>query len=106
MKVTLINTSDAGGGAPVACMRLLKALEGEKIDIKLLVQYKKTGEGNVQGIVHNIWTKLKAGFDFLYERLPFIVFHERDKSVRFAFSTANAGFSIKNNALIKEADIL
>lgn len=106
MKVTLINTSDAGGGAPAACLRLLKALEGEKIDAKLLVQYKKTDESNVQGVVRNVWTRLKARFDFLYERLPFIAFHERDKSVRFAFSTANAGFSIKNNPLIKNADIL
>jgi glycosyltransferase involved in cell wall biosynthesis len=106
MKVTLINTSDAGGGAPVACLRLLKALEGQKIDAKLLVEYKKTNEGRVKGIVTNIFAKFKASFDFFYERLPFIVFHERDKSVRFAFSTANAGFNIKNNTLIKEADIL
>jgi len=106
MKVTLINTSDAGGGAPAACLRLFKALEREKINVKLLVEYKKTSEDNVQGIVRNIWTRLKAKFDFLYERLLFIAFHERDKSVRFAFSTANAGFNIKNNPLVKEADIL
>jgi hypothetical protein len=42
MKVTLINTSDAGGGAPAACLRLLKALQTQKVDAKLLVQYKKT----------------------------------------------------------------
>ncbi len=107
MKVTLINTSDAGGGAPAACLRLLKALQGqEEIDAKLLVQYKKTNEAGVTGIVTNAWRRFKAKFDFLYERLPFIAFHERDKTVRFAFSTANAGFSIKNNPLIKDADIL
>ena len=60
MKVTLINTSDAGGGAPAACLRLFKALKGEKINVKLLVEYKKTSEDNVQGIVRNIWTRLKA----------------------------------------------
>jgi glycosyltransferase involved in cell wall biosynthesis len=107
MKVTMINTSDAGGGAPAACLRLLKALEGQKeIDAKLLVQYKKTNEVGVTGIVTNAWRRFKAKFDFLYERLPFIFFHERDKSVRFAFSTANAGFSMKNNPLVKDADIL
>jgi glycosyltransferase involved in cell wall biosynthesis len=98
MKVTLINTSDAGGGAPSACLRLLKALEGRHVDVSLLVQQKKTNE--------NMFSRLKARFDFLYERLPFIAFHEKDKSVRFAFSTANAGTSLKDEPLIKEADIL
>jgi glycosyltransferase involved in cell wall biosynthesis len=106
MKVTLINTSDAGGGAPAACLRLLKALRSQKMDAKLLVQYKKTDENGVTGIVKNAWDKFVARFNFLYERLPFMFFHEKDKSVRFAFSTANAGISIKNNALVKEADIL
>jgi len=106
MKVTLINTSDAGGGAPAACLRLLKALRSQNMDARLLVQYKKTNEDGVYAVVKSVWGKLKARFNFLYERLPFIFFHERDKSVRFAFSTANAGTSIKNNQLIHEADIL
>lgn len=106
MKVTLINTSDAGGGAPAACLRLLKALRSQKVDAQLLVQYKKTNEDGVEAVVKNLWDKLKAKFDFLYERLPFMFFHERDKSVRFAFSPANAGVSIKNKQLIKDADIL
>jgi hypothetical protein len=41
VKVTLINTTDAGGGAPLACMRLLKALELKQVDVTLLVQEKK-----------------------------------------------------------------
>jgi len=106
MKVTLINTSDAGGGAPVACLRLLKALDEQKIDAQLLVQEKKTDEKRVQGVVKNFATRLKARFDFFYERLPFMFLHEKDKSVRFAFSTANAGISIKDEPLVKNADII
>jgi glycosyltransferase involved in cell wall biosynthesis len=106
MKITLINTSDAGGGAPAACLRLLNALQTQKVDAKLLVQYKKTDAEGVEGIVKGFFSRLKAQFDFLCERLPFIFFHERDKSVRFAFSNANAGKSIKNEALVKDADIL
>jgi glycosyltransferase involved in cell wall biosynthesis len=106
MKVTLINTSDGGGGAAAACMRLLKALQGQKVDAKLLVQYKKTEDERVTGIADNFLSRLKARFNFFYERLPFIFFHERDKSVRFAFSEANAGSSIKNEQLVKNADIL
>lgn len=106
MKVTLINTSDAGGGAAAACTRLLKALQGQKVDAKLLVQYKKTEDERVTGIAKGFFSRLRAKVNFLCERLPFIFFHERDKSVRFAFSEANTGSSIKNEQLVKDADIL
>lgn len=106
MKITLINTADAGGGAPAACTRLLNALRLSGVDAKLLVQYKKTNNTAVTGIVKDTVSKLKAMLTFLAERVPFILFHEKDRSVRFAFSSANAGTSIVNNALVKDADIL
>jgi len=106
MKVTLINTSDAGGGAPAACLRLLKALVSQKVDARLLAQYKKTDDERVTGIVNNRVSKLKAELNFLRERIPFLLFHEKDKSVRFAFSTANAGISIVDQPLVKDAEIL
>jgi glycosyltransferase involved in cell wall biosynthesis len=106
MKVTLINTADAGGGAPAACMRLLKALELKQVDIKLQVQEKKTGEPRVNSIGDSLLGKLRAKFNFFYERLPFIWFKARDKSVRFAFSTANAGTDISNQPDILNADVL
>ncbi len=106
MKVTLINNTDAGGGASAACMRLLKALGSQEADAQLLVQYKKTGDRNVMGLVTNFITRLRARANFLLERIPFIIFQERDKSVRFAFSPANAGTSIVNEPWVKEADIL
>ena len=106
MKVTLINTADAGGGAPAACMRLLQALRLQGGDARLLVQYKKTNNIAVTSVVKDAISKLKAKLTFLAERIPFIFFHEKDKTVRFAFSTANAGTSIINNPLVKDADIL
>ena len=106
MKVTLINTSDAGGGAPAACMRLLKALESSQVNATLLVQKKKTNESSVYPMVKSLVSKLKARFNFLYERLLFIYLFERDKSVRFAFSTANIGTNISEEGLIVNADIL
>ena len=106
MKVTLINTSDAGGGAPAACTRLLNALRLQSVDAKLLVQYKKTDNTAITGIVKDALSKIKAKLTFLAERIPFMLFEEEDKTVRFAFSTANAGTSIVNNPLIKDADIL
>ena len=106
MKITLINTADAGGGAPAASLRLLKALVSQRARAQLLVQYKKTGDDNVKGLVTDFITRLKAETNFLRERIPFIVFQEKDKSVRFAFSTANAGTSIVNDHWVQEADIL
>lgn len=106
MKVTLINTADAGGGAPAACTRLLHALRSQGVDASLLVQYKKTNNAAVSSIVKNPTSKVRARFTFLAERIPFILFHEKDKSVRFAFSPADWGTDITNNELIKDADIL
>ncbi|MFD2874566.1 glycosyltransferase family 4 protein [Mucilaginibacter ximonensis] len=106
MKVTLINTSDAGGGAPAACLRLLKALVSQKADARLLVQYKKTHDELVQGIAVNRFTRFIANLNFLRERIPFMLFHAKDKTVNFAFSTADAGVNIREHRLIKEADII
>ena len=101
MKVTLINTTDAGGGAPAACMRLLKALELKQVDVRMLVQEKRTFEPRVDSISNNFTVRLKAKFNFLYERLPFIWFRAKAREVRFAFSTADIGSDNK-----KEPDIL
>jgi hypothetical protein len=106
MKVTLINTADAGGGAPAACMRLLKALELEQVDVRLQVQDKKTGEPRVDSIGGTSFGKLKAKINFFYERLPFIWFKAKDKSVRFAFSTANTGTDISHQPHVLDADVL
>jgi glycosyltransferase involved in cell wall biosynthesis len=106
MKATLINTSDAGGGAPAACMRLLKALQAKQVNVKLQVQEKRTGESRVDSIGDNFFGRLKAKFNFFYERLPFIWFRAKDRSVRFAFSTADAGTDISKQPDIVNADIL
>lgn len=106
MKITLINTSDAGGGAPVACKRLLHALQLEQVDVNLLVQQKSSTDKSVDGVLKGFMRKIRAEINFLAERLPFIFFRERDKSVRFAFSEANFGTDISQNQFIKEADIL
>ncbi|GAA4904056.1 glycosyltransferase family 4 protein [Mucilaginibacter defluvii] len=102
MKVTLINTADAGGGAPAACMRLLKALVQNGVDVTMAVQQRLTTEQRVTTTTG----KRIAKANFLLERLPFIAFEERDKSVRFAFSPANSGSNILDHPAIQEAEIL
>lgn len=102
MKVTLINTADAGGGAPAACMRLLKALVQNGVDVTMAVQLKLTAEPRVIPTTG----KRVAKANFLLERLPFIAFEEKDKTVRFAFSAANSGSNIADHPAIQDADIL
>ncbi|MDB5018671.1 MAG: cotSA 1 [Mucilaginibacter sp.] len=106
MKVTLINTADAGGGAPAACMRLLKALELKQVDVHMQVEEKKTGEPRVKSIGQDFSGRFKGKFKFFYERLPFIWFRAKDKSVRFAFSTADIGTDISKQPAISDASIL
>lgn len=106
MKVTLINTTDAGGGAPEACRRLLRALEQAKVEVLMLVQRRLTRESRIHFIVHNLVNWVWAQFTFFYERLPFIFIYARDKSVRFAFSTAPLGKNITNHLSVIGADIL
>lgn len=106
MKVTLINTADAGGGAPAAGMRLLKALKTKDIDARLIVQDKKTGDESVYQVNTGFLGKLKARYNFYRERIPFIVFQAENRLVRFAFSTAKTGTDITEEAYIRDADIL
>ncbi len=106
MKVTLINTSDSGGGAAAACMRLLKALALDDVDAHLLAQHKHTDETRVEAVADSTISKLKADADFYAERLPFILLHEKDKTVRFAFSTARVGTNISGNHFVQDADLL
>ncbi len=106
MKVTLINTSDAGGGAPVACMRLLKALEQKQIDARMLVNEKKTPEKRVVSVSNNFFGRLKSQANLLAERMPFIWFRAKSRAVRFAFSTANYGADISKQPSVLNADVL
>jgi glycosyltransferase involved in cell wall biosynthesis len=105
MKVTLINTSDSGGGAAAAGYRLFKALRTNGVDARLLVQHRSCADEQVRAVVNTRTDKLRAKVNFFAERLPFIAY-ERDPSVRFAFSTANTGVSIAGDPFVKDADIL
>lgn len=106
MKITLINTSDAGGGAPAACVRLLKALLLKGTDAKLLVQDKKTNHPKVSAIANSFFSRLIAGYNFYRERVPFMLFQAENKSVNFAFSTATVGTDITAQPEIEQADLL
>ncbi|HVW94746.1 MAG TPA: glycosyltransferase family 4 protein [Mucilaginibacter sp.] len=106
MNVTLINTDDAGGGASAACMRLLKALESKEIDAQMQVQEKKTNEQLVESVATDFWSRMEVRFNFLFERMPFIWFRAKNRSVRFAFSPADIGSDITDQPAVATADLL
>lgn len=88
MHILLLNTY-AHGGAGVACKRLLDGLQG------------------VQGLQAQLLTASDVGsrWPFYAERLAFLP-HERDRSVRFAFSPANFGKNLTRHPLVRQADVL
>jgi len=106
MKVALINTSDSGGGAAEACMRLLNALQLQGVKATLVVQHKKRNNDSVYTIEKTRLDKARSNFNFFAERIPFIALQARDRSVRFAFSPANTGTDISREEVIQDADIL
>lgn len=94
------------GGAAIACLRLLNTLNSlDGIEATMLVQEKKRENKNVKAIVTS-WIQKKLAFErFVRERLHFKLF-EKNKEVRFAFSTAVSGIDISQHPLVKEADII
>lgn len=105
MKVCLINTADHGGGAAVAAKRLLRALK-KTIDVKLLVQDKKSPSTSIISTIKYKAHYWISQYNFLRERLSFIALYEKNKKVRFAFSTAITGVDIAHHKLIDDADLL
>jgi glycosyltransferase involved in cell wall biosynthesis len=105
LKVLLINTYDNYGGASLACVRLLKALNQCGVEAKLLVQVKNLPNAHISGTSQGWGGKKLALARFALERWQFS-FYERDKSVRFAFSPAITGIDISQHPWVQEADVL
>jgi glycosyltransferase involved in cell wall biosynthesis len=87
MNILMLSTYNHGGAA-VACIRLMEALQQNGFKADLL-------------------TAADAGnrWPFYAERLSFLPY-ERDKSVRFSFSLANFGKDLTNHPLVREADVI
>jgi glycosyltransferase involved in cell wall biosynthesis len=106
MKVVLINKSASGGGAAMACRRLLMALsKSGNVDTKILVQEYSGNNTNIISTTHSKFKEKLNFFRFVWERLCFLPY-EKSKEIRFAFSLANTGEDISKLKVIKEADVI
>lgn len=105
MKVIHINTSDKSGGAAIAAYRLHKALLKDNIDSKMLVLDKITDEKEIFTVIKNkldkfLISKLKTQLD----SLVFRKYSQRKNKI--IFSQGKYNYSIKNNPLVMEADVI
>lgn len=104
MKVLILSTYDVNGGAAIAAYRLLNALINKGIDAKMLVAHKQSS--------HERIIEAKSIFGPKYQKINlalekgFFLKDEKDKSVRFQFSTARFGYHILNEPAIWEADVI
>ncbi|MEA3460626.1 MAG: glycosyltransferase family 4 protein [Bacteroidota bacterium] len=105
MKVLLVGKSAKIGGAAIASYRLMEILRKNGVSVKMLVQEESDEDA---GVFSTTRTSIKKWINFMrfaWERMLFFR-HEKSKEVRFVFSLANTGESLKRNRLIREADII
>ncbi len=105
MNVLLLNTLDTGG-AGVATRRLLAALRRQGTEAHLLVQ-ERNGPAQ-EGLVPLAFApgeRRLALARFAAERGVWWL-HERDASVRWAFSPAPLGANLAKHPLVRQADVL
>lgn len=102
MKVTLINRSDATGGAAVVSLRLVNALREVNIDARLLVVEKLTDSPYVEVAAPHS----KAMRPFLKERLGIFTHNGFSRRNLFKVDTASSGLPLWKHPLVKDADIV
>lgn len=93
------------GGAGVAASRLNQALRRQGIDSHLLVYTLNKPAESVTAWADTPWKKKLFWARFSAERLAFLP-HEKDPSVRFAFSPASVGVPIEQHPLVQQADVI
>lgn len=106
MKVLFLNTFEKTGGAAIACLRLMNALNANGVQTKLLVLDKQTDDANVYTVNTNCWKKLLNQWRFVWERLFIFVNSHIKRKDLFRVSIANTGTDISRHPLVQEADII
>ncbi|MGF1924882.1 MAG: glycosyltransferase, partial [Bacteroidia bacterium] len=98
-----LNTYDGNGGAGRACLRLSNALRANGVDSSVAVYYKFGQSPSITNLSEGIFAKLRAIFNIMAERYlaKFFV-----KAVKTPFSLQWFGKSLKDNLLLKDADII
>lgn len=105
MKVLLLSTYGKGGGAAIAAKRLLQSLNNEMIDASMLVKTGEAIKNKIFPLNPKPFQEPLFLFDKFAEKILFLN-QEKDKSVRFAFSSASMGSDISKHPLVQKADVI
>ena len=106
MKVLLLNTSERTGGAAVASNRLMRALQKQGIEVKMLVRDKQSQNKDIDSINTNWIMRYLNRFRFYWERLIIFLANHFHKEELFRVSIANTGADISRHPWVQEADII
>lgn len=102
MKITIVNRSDATGGAAVVSFRLMNALRSLGVDARMLVVEKRTDSPCVRRVAPAIILKEK----FLAERLKIFLANGMNRRDLFKVDTASDGVSITRHPWVRQADAI
>ena len=106
MKVLLLNTSERTGGAAVASNRLMRALQKQGIEVKMLVRDKQSNNESVISINSSFIKKRLNWIRFVWERFVIFICNCFSKKNLFQISIANTGSDITRLPVFHEADII
>ena len=102
MKVLIVSTSDASGGASVAAVRLAEALNNNGVEARMLVRERLTDRLFVE-LLPGRW---RQKWNFLWERMRIFASNMFSRRNLFTVSIANAGQDITRTRAFREADII
>lgn len=102
MKVTLLSHSDTIGGASIVTYRLMKALQKQGVDARMLVFTKTLQEDDIEVF----GTRFKRGLTFLAERARIAVANGFDRKNLFKVSVANTGLPYHLHPWIEDTDVI
>lgn len=104
MKVLIVSTYERTGGAAVAASRLLHALKGAGVDVKMLVSKKTTDNQDVMALSRFRAVLLRLAF--VCERLVVFVANRFRRVGLFDYDVAMFGGDITGLRAFQEADII
>lgn len=102
MKVVILNTADAHGGAAIASWRLLHALVGEGVDARMLVVDRSTADP----LVDVAGTAEQRRWAFLRERIGIFAANGLNRRDLFKVSTARYGVDVLSHPWLRSADVV
>ena len=106
MKVLLLNTSERTGGAAVASNRLMRALQKQGIEVKMLVRDKQTNNESVISINSSVIKQKLNWIRFVWERFVIFICNCFSRKNLFQVSIANTGTDITKLSAFRNADII